>query len=172
MNSLHQPEVPLYLDTTVLWRARLIAGLRATFPGRALCIPTVAHFERVRQLRLKWRDNFDPAEIQAFIETHALTLVPLDQRVADQIAKMAEWVEQRGQKWIPAWPEQCTDVTQNPCGQRCRLGDYAIAATAKVYGGILLSDDELLRMASEEYPNLFPQTLGSDQVDKLLNSRM
>jgi predicted nucleic acid-binding protein len=169
VNSLDQSEVPLYLDTTVLWRARLIAGLRATFPGRALCIPTVAHFERVRQLRLKWRDNFDPAEIQTFIETHDLILVSLDQQIADHIAKMTEWVEQHGQKWIPEWPEQRTDVAQNPCGQRCRLGDYAIAATAKVRRGILVSDDELLKMASNEHPDLFPQTVSSVQVGEWLH---
>jgi predicted nucleic acid-binding protein len=170
MNGLDQPQVPLYLDTTVLWRERLIAGLRATFPGRALCVPAVAHFERVRQLRLKLRDSFDPAEIRTFIETHDLTLVALDQQVADQIAKMAEWVDQNGQRWIPEWPEQRTDVAKNPCGQRCRLGDYAIAATAKVHGGILLSDDETLRMASNEYPDLFPQTVSSVQVGELLHS--
>jgi predicted nucleic acid-binding protein len=170
MNGLDQPQVPLYLDTTVLWRERLIAGLRATFPGRALCVPAVAHFERVRQLRLKLRDSFDPAEIRTFIETHDLTLVALDQQVADQIAKMAEWVDQHGQRWIPEWPEQRTDVAKTPCGQRCRLGDYAIAATAKVHGGILLSDDETLRTASNEYPNLFPQTVSSVQVGEVLHS--
>lgn len=168
MNGLAQPEVPLYLDTTVLWRERLIAGLRATFPGRALCVPTVAHFERVRQLRRDWKDDFEPAEVQSFIETHALTLVPLDQQVAEQIAKMAEWVEQHGQKWIPEWPEQPTNVAKNPCGQRCRLGDYAIAATAKVHGGILLSDDKLLRTASSDHPDLFPETVSSAQADELL----
>jgi predicted nucleic acid-binding protein len=171
MNGLDQPQVPLYLDTTVLWRERLIAGLRATFPGRALCVPAVAHFERVRQLRLKLRDSFDAAEIRTFIETHDLTLVALDQQVADQIAKMAEWVDQHGQRWIPEWPEQRTDVAKNPCGQRCRLGDYAIAATAKVHGGILLSDDETLRTASNEYPDLFPQTVSSVQVGEVLHSR-
>lgn len=169
MNGLDQPEVPLYLDTTVLWRESLIAGLRETFPGRVLCIPTVAHFERVRQLRLKWKDNFDPAEVRTFIEAHALTLVPFDQQVAEQIAKMAEFVEQHGQKWIPEWPEQRTNLAKNPCGQRCRLGDYVIAATAKVHGGILLSDDEALRAASNEHPDLFPQTLSSVQVCELLN---
>lgn len=169
MNGLDQPEVPLYLDTNILRREPLIAGLRATFPGRALCVPTVAHFERVRQLRLKFGDNFEPAEIWSFIETHDLTLVPLDQQVADQIAKMAEWVEQHGQKWIPEWPEQRTNVAKNPCGQRCRLGDYAIAATAKIHGGILLSDDEALRTASNEYPDLFPQTVSSIQVGELLH---
>ena len=169
MNGLDQSKVPLYLDTTVLWRERLIAGLRATFPGRALCVPTIAHFERVRQLRLKWEDNFDPAEIRTFIEAHELTLVPLDQRVADQIAKMAEWVEQHGRKWIPEWPAQRTDVAKNPCGQRCRLGDYAIAATAKIHGGILLSDDEALRTASNKYPDLFPQTVSSVQIGELLH---
>lgn len=168
MNGLDQPEVPLYLDTTVLRHVRLIASLRATFPDRALCVPAVAHFERVRQLRLKWEDNFDPAEIQSFIETHDLTLIPLDQQVADQIAKMAEWVEQHGQKWIPEWPEQRTNVAKNPCGQRCRLGDYAIAATAKVHRGILLSDDEALRIASNEHPDLFPETVSSAQADELL----
>ena len=76
MNGLDQSEVPLYLDTTVLWRERLIAGLRATFPGRALCVPTIAHFERVRQLRLKWEDNFDPAEIRTFIEAGCIVVSP------------------------------------------------------------------------------------------------
>ena len=169
MNGLDQSEVPLYLDTTVLRHVRLISSLRATFPDRTLCVPTVAHFERVRQLRLKWGDNFEPAEIRSFIETHDLTLVPFDQQVADQIAKMAEWVEQHGQKWIPEWPEQRTNVAKNPCGQRCRLGDYAIAATAKVHGGILLSDDEALRTASNKYPDLFPQTVSSVQIGELLH---
>jgi hypothetical protein len=198
MNVFKQPDVPLYLDTTVLWRASVIAKLRAAFPQRAICVPSMAHFERVHQLRLKWGADFDASEIHSFLDTYGLTLIPFDHHAADQMAEMVDRVElkalteisgenslspeerriaivQHGKElqgrqanWLPVWPEKKTDVIKRPCGQRCRVSDYVIAATAKARGGILLSDDKAILDASAEYPDLFPQTVGSEQVGKML----
>lgn len=198
MNALQQPDVPLYLDTNILWRVALIGKLRAAFPRRAICVPSIAHFERVRQLRLEWGEDFDTAEIQTFLDTNDLTLIPLDPQIAHQMAAMVDQVElktlvemvgenilspekrretttqyskelwQQQANWLPVWPEEQTDVTKRPCGQRCRVSDYIVAATAQIGGGILVSDDRAFLDASARYPDLFPQTVGSEQVDKML----
>jgi predicted nucleic acid-binding protein len=162
MDLLDQPDVPIYFDTTALWRQRIIAALRARFPGRSLCVPTVAHFERVRQLRFQFGEGFDDGEIQAFIETHALTVVEFTRHAADLVAEMACRVEDDGLPWVPP---SLQDVDHQPCGQRCRLGDYAIAATAKVGHGLLLTSDREMLNAFKHHPDLFPITISPDEVE-------
>ncbi len=198
MNALQQPDVPIYLDTNVLWHAPLIAKLRATFPQRSLCVPSIAHFERVRQLRLEWGEDFDAAEIETFVNTYGLVLIPFDPQTAHQMAEMVDHVElralieiggedilppetrrealiqhgdalwQQQANWLPIQPKERTDVTKHPCGQRCRVSDYIVAATAKIGGGILVSDDRAFLDAAVKYPDLFPQTVGSEQVNEML----
>lgn len=199
MNALQQPDVPLYLDTNILWLAALIGKLRTAFPRRAICVPSIAHFERVRQLRLKWGANFNAAEIETFLNTYSLILIPFDRQTAHKMAEMVERVElralteiagennlppemrcealiqhgdalwQQQANWLPIQPKERTDVTKHPCGQRCRVSDYIVAATAQIGGGILVSDDRAFLDASTRYPDLFPQTVGSEQVGEMLD---
>jgi predicted nucleic acid-binding protein len=164
MDPLNQPGIPIYLDTSALWRERVIMALRAQFPTRSLCVPTVAHFEWVRQLRFKYRDDFDEREIRSFIETHGLTLVDFTSQAADLVAQMACRVEENGLSWKPQWPEKYRNVDQHPCGQRCRLGDYTIAATAKVGNGLLLTSDREMFNAFNGHPDLFPIAISPDDV--------
>jgi predicted nucleic acid-binding protein len=165
MEALNQREVPIYFDTSMLWRVQIITRLRADFPARSLCVPTVAHFERVRQLQRKHGADFDQKEIWSFIQTHNLTLVDLNRQAADLMAQIACRLEDDGQPWKPL---ALQDVVKQPCGQRCRLADYVIAATAKVGDGILLTNDEEILVTSEKYPDLFPVAMSADDVQTQL----
>jgi predicted nucleic acid-binding protein len=162
MDALSQPDIPVYFDTSALWRERVIAALRARFPGRLFCVPTVAHCERVRQLRCQYKDGFDEREILSFIETHDMTLVDFTSEAANLVAEMACWTENKdGLPWVPP---SLPNVVRQPCGQRCRLADYAIAATAKVGAGLLLTSDKDMLDAFNRCPDLFPFAMSPDEA--------
>jgi hypothetical protein len=126
----------------------------------------------VRQLQIEHDIAFDLDVIQDF-NTHGLTLVDLDRAAADLVARMAVRMEQKDRlPWIPSWPEERRDVRHHPCGQRCRLGDYAIAAIAKVKGGVLLTNDREMLAACKRHPDLFPVALSLADIETLLRPHL
>jgi hypothetical protein len=169
MDPLSQNDIPIYFDTSVLWYPTRIAALRERWPNRDFCVPAIAHFERVRQLQLEYRAQFDEAVIQDFIVARRLILVDLTQAAANLVARMAVRIEQsEGLPWVPHWPRERRDVSRYPCGQRCRLGDFAIAAITKVEDGLLLTNDKEMLLACKHHPDLFPVALTLDEVEAQL----
>jgi predicted nucleic acid-binding protein len=70
----------------------------------------------------------------------------------DLRSQQANWRPRlRGEQDLPA-----------PCGQRCRLGDYIIAATAHYHNALLLTTDNALLSGFRRHPDLFPPALSPD----------
>ena len=145
--------------------------------------------ELERELRVRFGLEYRPEVLrQNLLEPLEIEVVPCEEYIALLLAQMVEQVETRTLSDLTdyqTWPDQRTRHemvrtyaremrTQQanwvpllqeepglplPCGQRCRLGDYVIAATARSYDALLLTADRILLDAFEHYPDLFPPAL-------------
>jgi len=105
-----------FLDTSVLFLRKKISEL-ATLAGKnghKLVVSSLAHSERVSQLKRDKGDNFDIEEINAFIETHNIEVVSFQRLDAE---KMAQYMGHR-------FPD--SDIWQDIKWQRCMkaIGNY------------------------------------------------
>jgi hypothetical protein len=149
----------------------------------------MAYFERQRQLRVRFGPDYCAEFLrQNLLEPLEIEIVACDEPAALLLAQMTEQTETRALYDLAgsqAWPDEQTRKelikshapelrTQQanwrplrqgepglavPCGQRCRLGDYVIAATARFFDALLLTTDNALLGAFERYPDLFPPAL-------------
>ena len=180
---------PICCDTSALYYPGILRYLRQRFPVRHILLPTIAYFERQRQLRVRFGPSYrsevlrqnllEPLEIELIScgESIALSLVQMaeqvETRTLSSLAGDQTWLEQKArQEMIRAYARQLRDQQANwipllqgerdlpmPCGQRCRLGDYIIAATARSSSALLLTADEALLDAFDHHPDLFPPAL-------------
>lgn len=191
---LADPAHPLCCDTSALYDPATLRRLRQRFPSRHILLPSVAYFERQRQLRIRFGPAYRPEVLrQNLLEPLEIEIVSCEEPVALFVAQVAEQIETRaltgltgGQAWLGQQAREgairararemrtCqanwSPVLQGeqglpmPCGQRCRLGDYAIAATARVHDALLITSDKTLLGAFERHPDLFPPALSLDSL--------
>jgi len=189
---LSDPMHPLCCDTSALYFPATLRRLRQRFPARRILLPVIAYFERQRQLRVRFGPSYRPEVLrQNLLEPLGVEIVICEESVALLLAEMAERIETRVLSDLAgneAWSDQrarqnmirvraqelrtrqanWTPVLQGepglpaPCGQRCRLGDYVVAATARSRDALLLTADRALLDAFELHPDLFPPALPPD----------
>ena len=180
---------PICCDTSALYHPGPLRYLRQRFPNRRILLPAIAYFERQRQLRVRFGPDCDAKFLrQGLLEPLEIEIVACEESTALLLAQMAEqtetralndlmgsqtWSSEQARKkvirahapemrtrqanWRPLLQGERNHVP--PCGQRCRLGDYVIAATARFFDALLLTSDTSLLGASEHYPDLFPPAL-------------
>ncbi len=183
---------PLCCDTSALYFPGTLRHLRQRFPTRRVLLPAIAYFERQRQLRVRFGSVYRPEVLrQNLLEPLGIEIVPCEESIALLLAQMVEQVETRALSDLTGnqtWPDQrirqeaiqthaweMRDRQANwipllqgefglptPCGQRCRLGDYVIAVTARSHNALLLTADRVLLDAFEYHPDLFPPALPPD----------
>jgi predicted nucleic acid-binding protein len=189
---LTDPMHPICCDTSALYFPSTLRRLRQRFPTRRVLLPAIAYFERQRQLRVRFGPVFHPEVLrQNLLEPLGIEILSCEEPVALLLAQMAEQIETRALSDLAgnhAWSDQqarqnmirvraqelrtrqanWTPVLQGepgfpaPCGQRCRLGDYVVAATARSRDALLLTADRALLDAFELHPDLFPPALPPD----------
>lgn len=110
------------------------------------------------------------AQMAEQIETQALSHVTggrewLDQQNRDEMIRTyAREMRSHHANWKPLLREEHgLPALPAPCGQRCRLGDYVVAATARSHNALLLTADKTLLDAFKQYPDLFPPALPPDK---------
>jgi len=89
-----------------------------------------------------------------------------EQTRQELIRSHAPEMRTRQANWRPLLQGEQNHVP--PCGQRCRLGDYIIAATARFFDALLLTSDTSLLGASEHDPDLFPPTLRPELLQDVM----
>lgn len=189
---LADPIHSICCDTSALYYPGTLRHLRQRFPARRILLPAIAYFERQRQLRVRFGPAYRPEVLhQNFLEPLEIEIVSCEEPIALLLAQMVEQIETRALNRLTGsqtWPDQQTRQemirahaqelrTQQanwtpllqgecglptPCGQRCRLGDYVIAATARSHNALLLTTDRALLDVVEHHPDLFPPALSAD----------
>jgi len=154
---------PLSFATSSAFTAKSIRRLRDAFPARELLLPAVVIAERLRQLRVKHGDNFDPELIDQFLNDSylALLIAPFKQSVGERFAELAASL---GTSWIPVWPEQRRNVAKHPCGERCRWVDHAVTALAKATGAILVTRDTRILDTCRGDPGFYPEARRPEEL--------
>ncbi len=189
---LADPERPICCDTSALYHPTPLRQLRRQFPDRRIILPMIAYFERQRQLRVRFGVEYRPDVLrQNLLDPLEIDIVLCEEPIAVFLARMAEQVEARALNDLAdesvAQPSR-RDLMQRyscdlrnrqanwrpllrgeeglpaPCGQRCRLGDYIIAATARYHSALLLTTDSALLSVFERHADLFPPALSPDEV--------
>ena len=146
--ALDDESVPLCFDTSAVFGSReaprFLRQVRDRFPGRMLIIPAWVVAERVRQLRIKYGNEFDPSMIRReFLNAKTLDLfvAPFDEDVA-----LLGWVEVTGRFTDEEWSWENHPLKRSsknlPCAERCRSGDHAIYATASAHRALLVTNDD------------------------------
>jgi hypothetical protein len=106
-------------------------------------VNTVA--ERARQLKAEKGDGFKVSYIKAFLDSPDLGLevVGFNREVA-----LNEWLAITGgfrnEDW--GWEHRPVPQTRNeqPCAERCRVGDHMVYAVARSQNALLVTGDETL----------------------------
>lgn len=193
---LADPGRPICCDTSALYHPSPLRQLRRRFPDRHIMLPVIAYFERQRQLRVCFGIEYRPdVLLQNLLDPLEIDLVLCEAPVAVLLAEMVEQIETRAlsalvgetdltqhsrRVLVQRYSSDLRDQQANwrpvlrgeqalpaPCGQRCRLGDYIIAATARYYDALLLTNDSALLCGFDRYLDLFPPALSPDEVDAL-----
>lgn len=189
---LADPGRPICCDTSALYHPTPLRQLRRQFPDRRIILPVIAYFERQRQLRVRFGMEYRPDVLrQNLLEPLVIDIVLCEEPVAVFLAQMAEQVETRAlnalassetsliqqgrQDLVQRYSRDLRGQQANwrpilrtegdlpaPCGQRCRLGDYIIAATARYHNALLLTTDNTLLSGFGRHPDLFPPALSPD----------
>ncbi len=189
---LADPGHPICCDTSALYYPSLLRRLRRQFPDRHILLPVIAYFERQRQLRVRFETEYLPDVLrQNLLEPLAIDIVLCEEPIALFLAQMAEQIETRTlsdlvgnetnlaqqsrHAWVRCYSRDLRSRQANwrpvlrgeralpaPCGQRCRLGDYIIAATARHHDALLLTTDGALLRGFGRYKDLFPPALSPD----------
>ena len=191
---LADPSHPICCDTSALYYPGTLHYLRQQFPTRRIILPSIAYFERQRQLRVRFGAMYRPEILrQNVIEPLGVEIVSCEEPLVLILAQMAEQLETRvlsdlagGHVWSDLherarllqvyaremrvrqanWAPvlQGESALPTPCGQRCRLGDYVVAATACAHNALLLTADRELLDAAGRHPDLFPPSLSPDFI--------
>jgi len=170
---LADPIHPICCDTSALYYPTTLRRLRQRFPIRRLLLPAVAYFERQRQLRIRFGPAYRSEVLrQNLLEPLEIEITPCEEPIALFLAQVVEQIETRAlsdltgnQMWPDQWTRQEVIRTYardmrfrsanwppllqgepnlpTPCGQRCRLSDYVVAATARFHDALLLTTDSL-----------------------------
>ncbi len=165
--NLLDPAIPLCFDTSAIFGVRqgpaLLRDVRKRFPERELILPAWVIAERVRQLRSQMGLRFDPQVIRAFLSDAELNL-RLAEFNAD--AALTGWLAVTSDlPGLWGW-EGLTHAVERPCAQRCRSGDYFVAAIAASHGAILVTDDHGLR---QQMQSVLRGCVSSNQLRENLN---
>jgi hypothetical protein len=112
------------LDTNVLWKmARLVRlATAARRRDHHIEIPALVHAERMAQVRREKGAAFDPAFIEAFLQTHQLRIAPFDQEVAERCARALAERYASIEQWHRARRERCAarfQMAQTDAGRAC-----------------------------------------------------
>jgi hypothetical protein len=80
----------LYLDTNVLWSGPLLKELsrRARSAGHRVVVPALVHAERLAQMRRERGPRFSIAAVNAFLETHEISVEPFDLAEAERASSV------------------------------------------------------------------------------------
>ncbi|MFN8486846.1 MAG: hypothetical protein U0350_04585 [Caldilineaceae bacterium] len=86
-------EVTLLLDTNILWNLDLCRQLTEKIKSGHLrvCIPTLVHAERIRQIADRYGDRFALDVVRQFINDASFELLPLTTLDAEAVADV--WLE-------------------------------------------------------------------------------
>jgi len=186
---LTDPVHPVCCDTSALYYPGVLRRLRQRFPGRRIVLPAVAYFERQRQLRIRFGPAYRSEVLrQNLLEPLEIEIIPCEEPIALFLAQVVEQIETRAlsdltgnQVWPDRWTRREAIRTYGrdmrarsanwvpllrgepdlpgSCGQRCRLSDYVVAATARLHDALLLTTDRALLDASDRHSDLFPPAL-------------
>ncbi len=144
VSELLDPAIPLCFDTSAVFGTTsgpaLLHSVRARYPKRELILPSWTVAERVRQLRQDLGHKFDPSVVRGFLRDPNLKL-----KLSEFSAEVAldSWVAVTAQ--LPGhWSWEGLPESRRPCAQRCRAGDYLVAAIAAFNDAILVTDDKAL----------------------------
>lgn len=165
--SLLDPRVPLCFDTSSVFGVRhgpeLLRAVRKKFPERELILPAWVIAERARQLRSQLGERFDPQLIRAFLFDPELNL-----RLADFTTEttLRGWLAVTTELPGPWGWEGLPLPPNRPCAQRCRSGDYFVAAIAASHDAVLVTDDHNLR---QQMQSLLRGCISSGQLREGLN---
>jgi hypothetical protein len=112
------------LDTNVLWKPRRVARLAdvARPRGHTVAVPALAHAERVAQLRREKGDDFDATDIDLFIQTHHIVILPFDQPTAERAAEALATRYPKPDHWHAARRARCAtrfQILQPDVGEPC-----------------------------------------------------
>jgi len=151
MSIWKNEHIPLCFDTSVFFvRGKALPffrKVREQFPERTLIVPAAAIAEHARQLMARRGRTPEEAviELKTYLDDddNGLTVGDFNSAVA-----LYGWVKVTGHFDEQIWKWQKRPVpksrSEQPCGERCRVGDHAIYATALTHGALLVTSDKSL----------------------------
>lgn len=141
---------PLCFDTSAIYGDRRsvtnLESIRKRFPDRRLLIPAWVVAEKARISQAERASEFRVSLLEAFLRAPNLGLevVPFDSSVA-----LGGWLAATNHPEVSGrWSWQTNPIPQHrleqPCGERCRTGDYIVYALARHHQAVLVTEDRAL----------------------------
>jgi hypothetical protein len=152
------PSIPLCFDTNVVFvngaTRRFLDRIRERFPTRHMLLPALVIAERTRQLREKYRESYDPLQVDNFLNDDKLKLKVVS---FNRILATTHWLDVVSIYDKKAWQER----------ERSRFADHGIYASARARSAILVTGDGELR-ARLLADNYTPGTITADELGDVL----